>query len=74
MSQEAVEFLVELFGTDHARMDAESRVELCRTRPDYKKFLPAAEAFQKQLEAAKPEDRASLEPPIFFAVKAETQT
>ena len=73
VSQETVESLVELFGCDRAAMDAESRVELCRERPDYKKFLLDAEAYQKQLGAAKPEDRALIEPPVFFTVKAETQ-
>ncbi len=62
----AVEFLVDLFGTDHAALDAAARVELCALHPNYKKFRLEAEEFQRKLAQTNPDVKAELLPPVFF--------
>lgn len=53
VKQDAVHFLAEELKLDWKRIDAEARVEVCKSKPGYKKFLPIAEQYLADVKAGK---------------------
>ena len=65
VSQKSVEDLSRMLGLDLPRLDAQARVEMCDTKPSYKKFRPVAEQFLQKVVKSKAKKKPT--PPNFWA-------
>ena len=66
VSNDSVAFIAAKLGIDEDLLDAVSRVELCREKPDYKKYLLLAENHLKAVQAKDKLHRENLKVPNFW--------